>query len=200
VRHASVTGSQAFIAAGRAVVTARCETIEPVSDRARDPDELDRLGLRVTAMSPALAPALDRFHEGLSLATTRNRFFSPHPHLSAAEIERFTNVDHRDRDALVVLDPNGDIVAVARFDRLGELSATAEVAFVIADRWQHHGVGSALFARLAARAREVGVTRFVAETLAGNSAMRAVFRHAGTACRESVEQGVVHVTIDLAPT
>ena len=151
-------------------------------------------------MSPELAPALDRFHEGLSPATTRNRFFSLHPHLSAAELERFTNVDHVDRDALVVIDREGLVVAVARFDRLSEGSPTAEVAFVITDRWQHHGVGSALFARLAARASEVGVTRFVADTLADNSAMRALFRHAAPACRETVAQGVVHITIDLAPT
>jgi RimJ/RimL family protein N-acetyltransferase len=169
----------------------------PVVDTRRD--ELDRLGLRVVAMSPALAPALDRFHERLTPATIRSRFFSLHPHLTAAELERFTSVDHVDRDALVALDGDGQIVAVARFDRLAPSATTAEVAFVVADPWQHHGVGGALFARLATRARDVGVTRFVADTLVGNQAMRTVFRHAGLAHQETVEQGVVRVTIDLAP-
>jgi len=151
-------------------------------------------------MSPELAPALDRFHEGLTPATTRNRFFSLHPHLSPAELKRFTSVDHEDRDALVVLDADAEIVAVARFDRLGHGSTTAEVAFVVADRWQHHGVGGAVFALLAERAREVGLTRFVADTLASNQAMRAVFRNAGLAHKESLDRGVVRVTIELAPT
>jgi RimJ/RimL family protein N-acetyltransferase len=174
--------------------------IEPVGDLLRDPDELERLGLRVVAMSPALAPALNRFHERLTPATIRNRFFSLHPHLSPAELERFTSVDHDDREALVALDGEGEIVAVARFDRLAPGARTAEVAFVVADAWQHRGVGGALFARLAARAREVGLTRLVADTRADNQAMRAVFRHAGLAHRETLEQGFARITMDLPPS
>ncbi|HEU4841199.1 MAG TPA: hypothetical protein VFT09_07140, partial [Ilumatobacteraceae bacterium] len=58
----------------------------------RAPDALDRLGARVLPISPALAPALVRFHETLSPATTRNRFFAVHPHLSVDEVTRFTTV------------------------------------------------------------------------------------------------------------
>jgi RimJ/RimL family protein N-acetyltransferase len=163
------------------------------------PERLDDLGLRVIPMSPMLAPALDRFHEGLTPATTRNRFFSLHPHLSPAELARFTSVDHETREALVAVDAAGDIVGVARLDRLANGSTTAEIAFVVADRWQHHGVGAALFDLLATRARELGVTRFVADTLAGNHSMRAVFRQAGLAYRESLDGGVVRVIIELGP-
>ena len=161
------------------------------------PDALDRLGARVTPMSPALAPALVRFHETLSPTTTRNRFFAVHPQLSAEEVTRFTTVDHRSREALVALDGDGEIIAVARFDVLPAPPGVAEVAFVVADAWQHHGVGRALFARLVARAREVGVTRLVAETLAGNRAMRSVFLHAGLPVEEHVRDGVVRVSIAL---
>jgi RimJ/RimL family protein N-acetyltransferase len=172
--------------------------IDPVVDTPSGPDELEQLGLQVVAMSPDLAPALNRFHERLTPGTTHNRFLSLHPHLSATELEWFTSVDHHDRDALVALDGDGEIVAVARFDRLAPGSTTAEIAFVVGDWWQHRGVGGALFDRLAARARELGVTRFVADTLASNQAMRAVFRHRGIAHRESLEGGFVRVTIDLA--
>jgi GNAT superfamily N-acetyltransferase len=163
------------------------------------PDALDRLGLRVVAMSSDLAPALVRFHETLSPETKRSRFFDAHPHLSAAEVTRFTNVDHRQREALVTLDGDGEIVAVARFDVLDGSSRVAEVAFVVADAWQHRGVGGALFARLAARAASVGVEQLVADTLAGNRAMRSVFRHAGHPVDELVAFGVVSVTIALTP-
>ena len=44
-----------------------------------------------------------------------------------------------------------EIVAVARFDRLGDPSE-AEVAFVVADSWQELGLGTVLFRRLAGRA------------------------------------------------
>ena len=165
----------------------------------RAPDALDRLGAQVAPISPALAPALVRFHESLSPATTRNRFFAVHPHLSIDEVTRFTTVDHLEREALVALDGDGEIIAVARFDVLPGPARAAEVAFVVADTWQHRGVGSALFARLAARAREVGVRQLVAETLPGNRAMRTVFLHAGLPCVERVADGVVTVSLQLAP-
>jgi hypothetical protein len=59
--------------------------------------------------------------------------------------------------------------------------------------------GSGLFARLAARAGDVGVEQLVADTLAGNRAMRAVFRHAGQPVDEHLAAGVVTVTIALSP-
>jgi GNAT superfamily N-acetyltransferase len=161
------------------------------------PDALDRHGLRVVPMSPDLAAALVRFHSTLSMATTRSRFFAVHPHLSADEVTRFTTVDHEQREALVALAADGEIVAVARFDVVDGPSRTAEAAFVVADGWQHRGVGAALFARLARRAREVGVEQLVADTLVGNRAMRDVFRHAGLPMAEHLVDGVVTVTIEL---
>ncbi len=97
----------------------------------------------------------------------------------------------------MALDDAGEIVAVARFDRV--TSRTAEVAFVVADAWQHRGIGAALFTGLAGRAQELGIDQLVADTLAGNRAMRAVFRHAGHAVDEQLASGVVTVTIELSP-
>jgi RimJ/RimL family protein N-acetyltransferase len=148
-------------------------------------------------MDPSMAAALERFHEGLSAATTRNRFFGVHPHLSAAELTRFTTVDHTDREAFVVLD-GADIVAVARFDRLAPGADAAEVAFVVADAWQRHGLATDLLRRLVDRARALGITRLVADTLASNRPMQAVFHHAGLPCTTAFEHGVVHITIEVA--
>ena len=78
---------------------------------------------------------------GLTNETTRLRFFIPHPHLTPGEVERFTHVDHHEREALVALD-GPDLIAVGRFDRLPGTD-DAEVAFVVADGWQGQGVGSA---------------------------------------------------------
>jgi len=165
------------------------------SDGPAVPDALDRLGLRVVPMGAEVAPALVRFHDSLSAATTRSRFFSVHPHLSAGEVTRFTTVDHREREALVVLDTDDEIVAVARVDVLPGSPPLAEVAFVVADAWRHHGIGGAVLARLAGRARQVGIEQFVAVTLADNRAMRAVFRRAGDPIDEHVAGGVATVTI-----
>lgn len=151
----------------------------------------------VLPMGPEEAERLVRFHHRLSAETTRRRFFSVHPELSATELERFTHVDHVDREAFIAV-ADGEIVAVARFDRIGD-GAAAEVAFVVADSWQGRGLGTSLLAHLADRARELGVKRFVAETLSENGPMLAVFRHAGLPITERVAGGVVDVAIDLRP-
>ena len=158
----------------------------------------DGSSLRVVRMSTQLADALPRFHDRLSPATVRNRFFSVHPHLSPGEVARFTDVDHLHREALVALDGD-EIVAVARFDRLPPDETAAEVAFVVADEWQGRGVATALFGRLLDRARELGVGRFVAITMASNQPMRSVFRHTGLPSHERYDGAVVTITIDLSP-
>ena len=138
---------------------------------------------------------LVRFHEALSPETAYLRFFSVHPHLSDPEVHRFTNVDHRNREAIVAT-AGDEIVAVARFDRVDD-SDEAEVAFVVTDSWQELGLGSALFQSLADRAREVGITRVVAETLPQNRRMLAVFQHAGLPVRTEMRDGVVHAILEL---
>ena len=152
----------------------------------------------IVAMRPSDAARLVRFHHTLSRATTYMRFFSFHPELSTDELYRFTHVDHRDREAVVAV-AEGEIVGVARFDRVDD-STDAEVAFVVADSWQGRGLGTRLFEHLTRRARDVGIDRFVADTLAHNRPMLAVFHHAGLPVTDHLEAGVAHVVIDLGRT
>lgn len=146
-------------------------------------------------MRPSDGYRLTRFHRTLSADTTYLRFFSFHPELSEPELYRFTHVDHVDREAVVAV-VDGEIVGVARFDRLGS-GTDAEVAFVVADHWQGRGLGTALFHVLARQARAGGVERFVAETLPHNRRMLAVFHHCGLPVAEAFDSGIVRLTIDL---
>ena len=153
-------------------------------------------GRRVTVvpMTAEDGERLVRFHEGLSPLTTYRRFFCVHPELSATEVDRFTHVDHHKREALVAV-ADGEIVGVARLERLAD-PTRAEVAFVVADEWQGIGLGTLLYDRLAARARQLGITTIVADTLPENWPMLAVFRRAGGVLR--MDDGVVAVTVALA--
>ena len=144
------------------------------------------------------AERLDHFHHTLSSETIRLRFFGVHPDLSDQELHRFTHVDHVNREALVAVH-GGEIVGVARLDRLSDGGDEAEVAFVVADAWQGRGLGTVLFEQLAARARELGVSRFVADTLFHNRRMLAVFRATGLPHAERIQGGVVHVVLELDP-
>jgi acetyl coenzyme A synthetase (ADP forming)-like protein len=152
----------------------------------------------VRDITPADAPALIAFHQSLSTHSVILRFFGPHPHLSPAEVEHFTGVDGVDRVALVA-ERTGRLLAVARYDRTPGHD-DAEVAFVVADALQGHGLGTLLLEHLVAAARANGIRRFVADTLADNHRMLAVFRQAGFARQYSRSAEVVRVVLDIAPS
>lgn len=146
-------------------------------------------------MQPNDADRLVQFHATLSSDTTYLRFFGAHPQLRAAELYRFTHVDHADREAVIAVVDDA-IVAVARFDRVDD-GHDAEVAFVVSDAWQGRGLGTLMFQHLAQVARAHGITRFVAETLSRNVRMLSVFRHAGLPMTVRHDGTTVHVIIDL---
>jgi RimJ/RimL family protein N-acetyltransferase len=68
---------------------------------------------------------------------------------------------------------------------------------VVADVWQGEGLGSALFDRLAARARELGLERLTAEVLPHNRRMLNLFHRSGLPVTARFRDGVVHVILDL---
>lgn len=172
-------------------------SVPPVDPLAAATEVLrDGSTVAVVPMQTTDSDRLMRFHHTLSEETTYSRFFSIHPELTATELHRFTHVDHVNREAIVAL-ADDEIVAVARFDRFGDRDA--EVAFVVADSWQGRGIGSLLFEHLTRRAVAAGVARFVADTLPYNQRMLTLFRHAHLPITERVEEGVVHLTLDLRP-
>jgi GNAT superfamily N-acetyltransferase len=152
----------------------------------------------IRPIEPGDAARLVAFHQHLSSRSVYLRFFSYHPVLSKAEVTRFTNVDNLNRLALVATDGDS-LLAVGRFDR--EAGDTeAEVAFVVADGHQHHGIGSLLLDELARAGRERGILTFRAETLFENKAMLDVFHHAGFAVESRVEFGTVILRFPISLT
>ena len=140
---------------------------------------------------------LTEFHEHLSIQSVYRRFFFVHPKLSNLEIEHFTHVDYRDRLALVAVD--GDtLIAVGRYERAPG-TTDAEVAFVVADQFQNHGIATLLLEHLAAAALRHGITAFVAETLSENHEMIGVFMKSGFHVTTSTDYGTVSVRFPIEP-
>lgn len=147
------------------------------SSIAHDEVLLDGSTVTIRPIELSDSAALNDFHERCSDQTHYRRFFSSIKHLRPDMLDRFVNVDHDDREALVaVLDDR--IIAVARYDRLAERSA-AEVAFVVEDEHQRKGLASKLLHQLADLAVARAIVNFRAETLGENTAMQHVFRHSG---------------------
>ncbi len=142
---------------------------------------------------------LQAFHAHLSSDSVVFRFFRYLPTLPDADAEHFTHVDYMDRMALVATEeqPDGErILGVVRYDRIGPESA--EVAFVVDDRWQGHGIATALLHRLAPYARMRGITRMLAITLAGNEKMLEVLQNAGYPISTRYADGEYEVTLDTS--
>ena len=152
----------------------------------------------VRPIAPADASRLAAFHARLSPESIYFRFFSPHPRLSTDELDRFTNVDHDARAALVML-IGEELIGVGRYDRLAR-GDTAEVAFVVSDAHQGRGVATLLLERLAAAARERGLRRFSADVLPHNRAMLGVFHDAGFDVASRFEDGIVRLVFPIDRT
>ncbi|MDQ3732727.1 MAG: GNAT family N-acetyltransferase [Actinomycetota bacterium] len=158
----------------------------------------DGATVHIRPITPDDAEGLLGLHARSSERTRYLRFFGPYPRVSDKDLFRFTNVDHVDRVALVVL--LGDqLIAVGRYERLPDRDE-AEVAFLVEDAHQGRGLGSVLLEHLAAAAQERGIRRFVAEVLAENRKMISIFRDAGYEPTRSYDEGVVHLVFDIAPT
>jgi acyl-CoA synthetase (NDP forming)/RimJ/RimL family protein N-acetyltransferase len=146
---------------------------------------------------PDDADRLVAFYARVSDESKYYRFFAPYPQLSEHDIDKFTNVDHSDRVALILL-AGDDMIAVGRYDRID--TEQAEVAFLVEDAHQGRGAGSVLLEHLAQAAREHGIGRFVAEVLPQNRKMIKVFADAGYTVGNTYEDGVVHVSFEIHPT
>lgn len=153
----------------------------------------------VRPIRPDDAARLQAFHAHLSPDSIVFRFFRFLPVLSDVDAARFTHVDYDNRMALLATMGQGEderILAVVRYDRISP--DTAEVAFVVADQWQGHGIATALLHRLAAYARLRGIRRLLAVTLATNAKMLEVLRHADYPMSSHYASGEVEITLDIS--
>jgi RimJ/RimL family protein N-acetyltransferase len=154
--------------------------------------------VQVRAIRPDDTERLRAFHRQLSPESITFRFFRYMPELSLEEAERFTHVDYEQRMALVATSSSGEaekILGVVRYEHIRP--ATAEVAFVVADHWQGHGIATALLHRLADYARERGYTTFVAMTMGSNTRMMEVLRNSGFPWTSHYATGEVEVRLDI---
>jgi len=120
--------------------------------------------------------------EHASAETLHRRFLGPKPRLSGAELRYLTEVDMVDHVALVAIDARRPdiLLGVGRWVRDVKRPDEAEMAIVIADEVQGQGLGTVLAQDLAELAREGGVARFTATTLAENRAAHRLFARIST--------------------
>jgi GNAT superfamily N-acetyltransferase len=136
--------------------------------------------------------------EHLSDESRYRRFLRPLKHLASDDLAYFTELDHRDHEALVAVGDQDELVGVARYIRLADRPGVAEVAVTVVDEWQGRGVGTTLLERLARRARSAGIRSFEGICLANNQEMLQLLTELGpTERKERVEPNVFEVEVGL---
>lgn len=110
----------------------------------------------------------------LSDASRRARFNGAKPCLSRSDLRELAAVDDRRHALVAYVEGNPIPVAIARLVREGRDSA--EIAFAVADAYQHQGIGSALTAELLADARAAGIKQITALASSDNRAALALLR------------------------
>jgi acetyl coenzyme A synthetase (ADP forming)-like protein len=145
--------------------------------------------------------AIIEFLRNLSPESYTQRFHGA-ARLDASLLEGMIGCDWVEQGALIATRAGDDgehVVAFGSYDRLRQRER-AEVAFVVADRLQGHGLGTQLFNQLATRASLVGIREFLALVRADNTRALGMLTHSGFSLHRELDQGIVEMEISLAPT
>lgn len=151
---------------------------------------------------PEDEPLVVEFHHQLSDRSVYLRYFHPlklDVRVSHQRLITKCFIDY-DRELALVAEYAGDegkrhIVGIARMVR-NHADGGAEVAFIVADKYQHRGLGSHLLESLIAVARREGVTYLEGAMLAENYNMKDIFSRAGFRFGGPVE-GTISATLKV---
>jgi len=145
----------------------------------------DATKFTVRPIRPEDEPLMVEFHRQLSEQSVYSRYFHPLKLDVRIAHERLATkcvIDYDRELALVAehADETGarHIAGIARLVR-GPAGESAEVAFVVADKYQKRGLGAHLLECLIAVARNERITRVEGATLCDNYSMRDLFVRAG---------------------
>jgi GNAT superfamily N-acetyltransferase len=147
--------------------------------------------IAVRRAEPGDRDAAVAMHTRCSTRTLRQRYHGP-----VGDADRYLAhlLDPRHGQTLAVEAEDGSIVALAHL--LWDDDA-AEIAVLVEDAWQRHGIGGALVQRLTELARAAGVDTIYAVTTAANSGMIATLRRLEVPLDYQVEEGTLVITAHL---
>lgn len=158
----------------------RLEDLKQYSDTLRT---RDGMALNVRFVEPRDTDELQYYFRSLSTRSRYNRFFGAISELPKGLLHDFLEVGERDRFTVVAtmtVDGFETIVAEARY-ALHPETATLEFGLSVDDRWQGHGIATALMKNLECRAAALGAEHMFGDTLRSNEAMVSLARKSGFA-------------------
>jgi RimJ/RimL family protein N-acetyltransferase len=136
------------------------------------------------------------FLHNVSAEDLRLRFFGCITELSAAEIDKLSDLNYRQEMAFIALDEDtGQMLGLVRLiDELDE--KTAQFAILVRSRLKGHGLGWLLMRRVIDYAKEKGLRRVYGDVLAENTTMLQMCAELGFHA-EDVGSDIRRVVLDL---
>jgi acetyltransferase len=164
----------------------------------------DGANVVIRPIRPEDEPQMVRFHESLSEESVYLRYFHMAKLSTRVAHERLIRkcfIDYEREMALVAELTDAHtrstcIAAVARLSRLPSLEE-AEIGVVVADKFQHQGLGSELIKKLVDIARIEKIKRVVAEFHSENSAIRHLAKHGGATVNRTSDPTCFRIHLDL---
>jgi RimJ/RimL family protein N-acetyltransferase len=137
--------------------------------------------LSVRFLEPSDAQALQAYFRSLSVRSRYNRFLGAVSELPESELDHFIHVGEQDRFSVIALMTVEGFETIVGEARYGFEAASGNFEFGVSvdDRWQGHGIGSALLRNLQCRAAALGARRIFGDTLRSNEAMIGLARKSG---------------------
>jgi len=167
----------------------------PHGDLVRLPDGREIL---LRAVEPGDLPLLREEIGHLGAVSRFRAFLEPLDDLSEEELRLLTDVDHTGHAAVVAVDAaTGEGIGTARYVRDEADPAVADVAVMVHDGWQHHGVGDMLMDRLTKAALAAGVTHFSGRMIVGNHAAERLLEREGEPVARVHGPGTVQLIVRL---
>jgi len=136
----------------------------------------------------------------LSSRTVYRRFFQHLTALTSDALREATELDFHDHVGLALTVGEGTserLIGVGQFVRVAPGADCAEVAFVVADDYQHRGAATLLLQHLIDVARGVGVRQLLALVLEDNREMLEVLENSKLPLQQRFEDGIRHVVLSL---
>ena len=150
------------------------------------------LGILLRPVKISDEPLLKDFFYSLSDESMYQRFISARRDIPHQELQKFAAVDYFQKMVLVATVEEDGIESICGLGQYGINSDmfTADVALVVRDDCQNHGIGGELLAYLTYLAKRQGLLGFTAEVLAGNDPVFHLFKKMGFAVSKRRDSGV----------
>lgn len=156
---------------------------------------LDGTDVLVRGLEPADRDGIAAFLRTLSTETLYRRFFSL-PRVDDRLLDLVAWADHRCQESIVAL-VDGAVVGLASYERCRSEEGAADVAIVVGDSWQHHGLGTILMRVLGGVAHRRGIDRFTASMLADNRPVVDFVHHRAPSARLRFDSGELSMELPL---